>query len=303
MRRLLDGLARRLWLVPTAIAVLASAALVAVTPAGGRLVPIVLLALLALLIVAIGVGLSGRDPGAEERARVMVDDPASVALLTRWLRRSRHFRFVGGLTGTVLGFGFIDNSPLPIAVGLLAGVSAGGALAEVHSLRRGRGHRRTADLARRRLGDYAARTDLVAASLIAAGALAATIAGLLGAGPDPSRAWLAGLATLAVVAIIVTMAWLVVQRPRPALGPDLRRADDLMRRLAATQGFTRPAIALAIVLLGRSLSGLGLTGPAVVLVLAVAAIAWWSAGRQSPNNLLAAASAVGAPTAPTATTT
>ncbi len=48
-----------------------------------------------------------------------------------------------------------------------------------------------------------------------------------------------------------------VIRPRPALSRELRDADNLLRYLAATQGFTRPAIGLGVVLLAQSVNALG----------------------------------------------
>lgn len=244
------------------------------------LVVVALLVALALLLV----NLSGSDPDAERRARLAVgDDPASVALLGRWLRRSRHFRFVGGLAGFILQFGFAANgvSWASLTLGVLGGVAAGGALAEVHSWRRRHGPR-VADLTRRRFGDYIRLVDVTAVAVVAAAALGLLITGLIDR--DRADAAPAAVVALVVVAVLVAMLRLVVLRPRPALDPTLREADELMRRLAATRGFTRPAIAVAIALVAVALDAAG-AGSNDVGLLWLVALGWYVASRQSESGL------------------
>ena len=97
------------------------------------------------------------------------------------------------------------------------------------------------------------------------------------------------MAALVAVAAATAMQRAVVVRRRPALSDDLRRADDVMRRLAATQGFTRPAIAFALVMLSQGLATFGNSTTVTVAVLALwmLAIAWYAASRQSRANLRA----------------
>jgi hypothetical protein len=244
------------------------------------LVVVALLVSLALLLV----NLSGSDPDAERRARLAVgDDPASVALLGRWLRRSRHFRFVGGLAGFILQFGVVGYgvSVASLTLGVLGGVAAGGALAEVHSWRRRHGPR-VADLTRRRLRDYVRLVDVVAVGVVAAAALGLLITGLIDR--DRADAGPAAVVALVVVAVLVATLRLVVLRPRPALDPTLREADELMRRLAATRGFTRPAIAVAIALVAVALDAAGV-GSNDVGLLWLVALGWYVASRQSESGL------------------
>ena len=294
MRRLLDTLAAKRWLLPVLAFAGAILPLAVVSPDGAspRWLLLTAIALLVPLLVILGVNLSGRDTDAVRRARTVVAEPVAVALLSRWLRRSRHFRFVGGLAGAIVGASFADGSLVPVLVWMLAGIAIGGALAEVHSLRRGPGRRaepRTVDITVRRLADYAPRIDLLALGIVGgvAGAILVAMAVGVDAGRAPAPA--ASLA-LATVAAVVTMQWSVVVRARPALAPELRQADDLMRRLAASQGFARPGIALAVALLARALSGMGpgRQWPALVILLGLVALAWYAASRQSRSNLLAA---------------
>lgn len=245
------------------------------------------LGVLGLALTTLAVNLAGIDPDAEDRARLVSDDPTSVALLARWLRRSRHFRYVGGCAGAVLGLIFVQTHGLPVLIGLLAGIAAGGAAAEVHSLGRGRGRPRTAELSRRRLRDYANRVDLAALAAVAVSATVLIAVTARSGDDDRGPGLNAAIAALAVVAAVATMQGLVVVRPRPALRADLRRADDLMRRLAATQGFTRPGIALGIVLVIQALVAIGLDdrAPWLIAGLVVAAGGWYLASRQSRSTL------------------
>lgn len=288
MRRVLLAFARTpRWLAAAALVVVPAVLLVATD--SSRWAVAFSLGVLGLAIATLAVNLAGIDPDAEDRARLVSDDPTSVALLARWLRRSRHFRYVGGCAGTVLGLIFVQTNWLPVLIGLLAGIAAGGAAAEIHSLGRGRrGRARTAELSRRRLRDYANRVDLVALAAVAVSATVLIAVAASSVDDDRRAALNAAVAALVVVAAVATMQGLVVVRPRPALRADLRRADDLMRRLAATQGFTRPGIALGIVLVVQALVAIGLgdRAPWVIVGLILAAGGWYLASRQSRRTLV-----------------
>lgn len=254
-------------------------ALVAVAALGS-----LLLGLLILLLVA----LSGRDPEAEPLvAAAFGDDAVSVILLGRWLRRSRHFRLVGGLAGFVLSVGWWENGigVAPTAIGTLGGVTVGGALAEVHSWRVTRSGPRIADLAHRHLLDYVRAVDV--AALLAA---AAAAAGLLARAAVAGRRTEAVMAALAigVAAWLALMLRLVVLRPRPALDPALHRADELMRRLAATVGFIGPGIALTMILVATALDRSG-AGTVVVVVLWLVGLGWYWRSRFDVRSLRLAA--------------
>jgi hypothetical protein len=245
-----------------------------------------LLLILVVTLVVLALNLAGRDPDAELRARLAFgDDPASLALLTRWLRRSRHFRYVGGVAGAILGVGFTANGGLgPIVVGALAGVTAGGALAEARFRRPRPAAIRVVELTRRRVRDYAHPFDLAALALIgtvAVGLATWSFLGLRGSpGPVPATA------AAVVVAAVALGQRLVAVRPRPALHPGLREADEVMRRLAASQGFARPGIALAVVLLAVAANGAGAEALSAALWLVGLGLYWSS--RQREKSLRAA---------------
>ncbi len=288
IQRLVDAASRRRWPLTVVAFILILIPFVVVGPAteSARITTLVLaLAGLAFLFL-LAVNLSGRDPDAEARALEVAPDPLSAALFARWMRRSKHFRFVGGLAGGIIGLAFADGSLMPVLIGVLAGIAVGGAAAEIHSFGRRGSSTQSADMSVRHLGDYVTRTDSVALAMIAAVSIVMIASVLLGAVGDVGIVWAATTALLAV-ASAVSMQWAVSVRRRPALSPDLRRADDLMRRLAATQGFTRPAIAFALVMLSQGLAMLGnsIAVTSAVLLLWTLAVAWYVASRQSRANL------------------
>lgn len=257
---------------------------------GSRIIAVVLLSLAAVGVVfVLAVNLSGRDPDAETRALHVAPDPLAAALFARWLRRSKHFRFVGGLSGATLGVAFAENGNLvPVLVGLLTGIAVGGAVAEVHFFGRRPAGSRSADISRRRLSNYVTRSDTAALITITVVVFAMTAIAVAGRSDQPKPLW-SVLAALAAVLATASMQWAVVVRQRPALSVDLRRADDLMRRLAVTQGFTRPAIAFALVMVSQSLTTFGNSTTITVAVIAlwIFALAWYTASRQSRRNLRA----------------
>ena len=290
MQRLIDTASRRRWPLTILAFFVIIAPLLVVRPEGeGSRITAVALVLAALAIVfLLAVNLSGRDPDADARALDVAPDPLSAALFARWMKRSKHFRFVGGLVGTIIGLAFADGSLMPALIGLLAGIALGGAAAEVHSFGRRRRSPRSADMTARHVTDYVTRTDTVALGAIAVSALTMIAVSLVRGAAEPGPL-LAGLVAFAAVVAAAGMQWAVVVRRRPALSADLRRADDVMRRLAATQGFTRPAISFALLMVSQGLATFGTsnTVTAAVLLLWMFALAWYVASRQSRRNLRA----------------
>lgn len=288
-RSRLDRLTGLRFLLPLAILVLFGSVLV-LAPVGdgpSRVALGVILVIAVLGLAVLSLNLAGRDPLAEHRARSAFGrDPACVGLLTRWLRRSRHFRYVGGLSGFILAVGTWSNGADlgSTAVGVLGGVAAGGAVAELHRRRR-HATARIAELTRRRLTDYARPVDLAALAAVALAAIG--LAGWSASGGGRTTDLAAVAAAGAVAATTVALMRFVVYRPRPALDPDLRQADELMRRLAATQGFVRPAIAVALVLIAIALDRSGANG-SVIAAVWLAGLAWYWLSRQTDRNLRAA---------------
>lgn len=290
IQRLMNAASRhRVPLIVLAIIVTVIPASVAWQGSGVSAVTVTVLVLVVVSVLFVmAVSLSGRDPDAEARAQDVAPDPLSAALFARWMRRSKHFRFVGGLSGMILGFAFTDDSSTPMVIGLLAGIAIGGAAAELHSFGRRRTSTRSADIAVRHLRDYVTRTDTVALIVIAVTAVSMIAAATAGGSDGRGLLW-AAVAALVAVAAAAGMQWAVVVRRRPALSDGLRRADDLMRRLAATQGFTRPTIAFALVMVSQGLLTFGDSVIVTIAVIAlwVLAIAWYVASRQSRARLRA----------------
>lgn len=289
MNRLANFLVRRRWPLFALPLVVAVIPLVAVSPDGGgsRAGIVVFAAGVALFAVLLGLHLSGRDPDAEARGRSLDPDPIGAALLTRWLSRSKYFRFVGGTVGAILGVGFVDGSLVPVLLGALAGIVVGGGLAEVHALRRPRSGPRNADISIRRFADYTAPIDVAALAVAGGGAVLVGSATLIVAGPDRRLALAACCAAAMTVIVTLLMQWRLVVRPRPALSADLRRADDLMRRLAATRGFARPGIALAMGLLAASVStgAAGAGAASLSPLLWVLTLIWYVTSRQARPHI------------------
>ncbi len=288
IQRLVDAASRRRWPLTVVAFILILIPFVVVGPVTeSAWITTLVLALAGLaFLFLLAVNLSGRDPDAEARALVVAPDPLSAALFARWMRRSRHFRFVGGLAGGIMGLAFADGSLMPVLIGILAGIAVGGAAAEIHSVGRRESAPQSADMSVRHLRDYVTRTDSVALALVAGAAVVMIAGAVLGLVGGNGIVWASATALLAVGGA-ASMQWAVSVRRRPALSPDLRRADDLMRRLAATQGFTRPAIAFALMMLSQGLATLGnsIAVTVAVLILWTLALAWYVASRQSRANL------------------
>lgn len=135
------------------------------------------------------------------------------------------------------------------------------------------------------MADYTLAPDRIA--LAAVGVLSMALFAARSAG------LLAGSASAALVPSAIALATLafqyaVVVRRRPALSPDLRGADDMIRRLAATRGFARPGIAAAIAALAYALQPEGSPMDWVQLGLLLVAVGWLFSGREARSPKLLA---------------
>lgn len=235
-------------------------------------------------LLALMANLAGLDPQSAEIAGDVSRSELERGLLERWLRRSRHYRYVGGVVGFILGIGFANNGGLTEAcLGLFGGIALGGALAELHVLRKRPPSTRSADLTRRRVIDYASRTDLVVMAAVAIAACAIAVAAIVGTSPTNSRSLFLSIIALTIVVATIGLQHLVTTRPRPAVSEELRQADDLLRHLAATQGFARPAIAVALMTLAFAIADLGTDGLLDVVAFGVglAGVVWYVRSRQT----------------------
>ncbi len=268
--------------------VLASAAGDESGPTGYVGPAVLILALLWALFLAVRDILRmfvGPDPDASAIADRLGQRPEQRLLLGRWLRRSRRYRNIGGVTGVISGF-LIGGLGGMILVGLI-GLTVGSLLAEVHLIRPERpaaGDRRTVGLERRSLTHYwrPLRQALLAA--IGLGAVAAVVAQRFGW-------WMVGMHTgWAVAAAVVVVAALAIQyrvatRARPALSAALRSSDDLVRSLAITHGVANPALSLALAFIGQALTN---TAPVLSAAAWLAAVAiFWRFRRLGLDRLLA----------------
>jgi len=291
MNRLANLLSRARW--PLLVApIMLSVFLLRVSDSSTEAIIIWGLVLVIMLVVVaiISLNLAGFDPAVDERVTNLTADPVSAELLKRWLSRSKHFRFVGGAAGFVLGVGWMGGNLLTLLLSVLGGVAVGGAAAELHSLRRQKTKAKSANVVARKLGDYVERGDAVAMAAAVVIAVLFAVLSVTSSNVGSGFATLASAGALLVVAITFAMQWMVVVRPRPALPLGLRKADDLMRHLAVSLGFTRPAIALSFGLLAASLEWFGSDGLSALVALALwgAALGWYIASRQSTKNLLRA---------------
>ncbi len=275
------------WWMLLTVPVVASVALVSTgEPQLG--VTIVFLTIAGIGLLSLIAKLAGIDVQSREIAIEMTlgDDASDMkqALFERWLRRSRHYRYVGGTIGLILGVGFANNGGLTEALfGLFGGIAAGGALAELHVLQRRKAGPRAADLSTRQLNDYTSRSDSITMAAITIVSLATGAAALLTTQAPGSRSLVLAGTSIAIVALTVGLQSIVTTRPRPAVDDELRKADDLLRHLAATQGFARPAIAVALMSLAFAVGDLGsdpLLGLAA-FAIGLAGIVWYVRSRQT----------------------
>jgi len=290
VRRIGRILVRRPWLallVPIVLITLLVAGSAPVTGAGPLTWVLVLFGLMAATVLAgLVLKLAGFDPEAEDLAARISSTDVGQALLARWIRRSRYYRYVGGAVGFVLGFGMVDNGDLvPLAVGILSGITVGGALAEVHAGRRGRSSTGSADLSGRRIADYVRRADVVVLGAVGCVATVVAVMGAVLPGADQGSAIWWAVAAVLTVGATGALLRLVTVRARPALSTELREADDLLRFLASTQGFTRPAMALSAVLLAQAINSLGADDgySVAAAVLWLLGLFWYRSSRSDKN--------------------
>lgn len=258
----------------------------------GTIIFLVIFALVVLAaVVSAGITLSGVDPEADEIADRLVPAPNQQLLIARWLRRTRWARNVGGAAG-LLWWVIGTQARGPILVLGLGGVAIGSMAAQLHQVRP-RSGLRTASLEQRSIARYAPTSTQRQLALSALGAVVVAVIGVIGlvriddAGSTP-MVW-AG-AALAVVAIAVGLQYRVSHRPRPALGPELRYADDLARSLAVGRGLGEPAGYWATALLASGASALEpVIGPLALMLSGVlwfyAVLAWWQNRRLGLSSL------------------
>jgi hypothetical protein len=187
-------------------------------------------------------------------------DPGPLAseLLGRYLRRVRSHRFNGAVLGTGLALfrglshdrnisiGASGRSPLgDLLFGGLAGLLIGSVLAETWRIKP-EGTVRSAEIAPR-------SPDLGATSLRGAVALL-TVATLgLGLASRQSRPLALALTSLSLLVTHWFVLRAITGRGRPALPPDLRQADDAIRRFASRR-LSIEALATALLLAGWQLA-------------------------------------------------
>ena len=280
-------------------------------------VPAIVLAVALVLVCGalytLGRNLAGYDPDAARIAERLSGDEASRRLLTRWLQRARWRRWLGGFLGVVVGVLLSDNEGLgPVVLMGFVGIMAGSLSAELHHWRRAAGPgARAADLTRRHLGDYTVAGEQWLVGLLAAVALGVLAIEALGAdvsgvgvpgvklssdsaGTVAGTAWPWASAALGVAAVVLVMQWRIVTRRRPALPAELRRADDLARRLAVSRGVAQPGMTLLLTLVGEALSQIGLRAIGGTCQLLAVGL-WIGTRRLGLDKLLRAPAAVPAP--------
>jgi hypothetical protein len=238
--------------------------------------------------------------------------PAGRALMRRFISRSRRFRLVGGLIG--IGISLVitatrSDASGSITIGLLpalAGAVAGSIVAEAFRTRPVRGPR-TASLGIRQDVDYSDPTADVREGIIAVIATGIALAAVA------QGTWGAVGLFVVILSAGVLRRWAqhrVALRGRPALDPDLARADDQVRRMAVRNGLARPMVTLMALLASTQAALLGAgyeeaSMPGQVagllsLALAVVGVVWWwtnrnfgspsiNRGRKTSMALLAAA--------------
>ncbi len=271
-------------------------------------VPAIVLAFALVLVCGalytLGENLAGYDPDAARIAERLSGDEASRRLLTRWLQRARWRRWLGGFLGVVVGVLLMDNGGLgPVVLLGFAGIMVGSLSAELHHWRRVAGPgARAADLTRRHFGDYTVAGEQWLIGLLAAVALGVLAMEALGAevaGGGTGGAWPWAVAALGVAAVVLAMQWRIVTRRRPALPAELRRADDLARRLAVSRGVAQPGMTLLLTLVGEALAQIGLGAIGDICQLLAVGL-WIGTRRLGLDKLLRAPVAAPASTQPAA---
>ena len=245
---------------------------------------ILLLSMFGIALLSLLASLAGIDPQSTEIAGRIANSELKQQLLERWLKRSRHYRFVGATVGFIIGIGFTENGDLSRALfGLFCGIAIGGAFAELHVLSGRKSGARSAELTSRRLSDYTAKGDTVAMGGIAVVSIATIIVAFITTPPSSGRPLFLAVVALVIVVLARALQYIVTTRPRPAVSKDLRDADDLLRRLAATQGFARPAIAVALMALAVAVADLGTNDllDLAAFAIGLAGVIWYVRSRQA----------------------
>lgn len=271
-----------------------------------------------LAVVAVMVLLRRRpSPAIAEQGRQLVADvpatPATVALLERWRDRAHRWRqvvavpaVVGSIVGNLVlrqsvdvGVGAHPAWADPLLTGLV-GAFLGAIAAEAHHLRTRSSGPRTVDLTPRDVRAYLPHPDrrrLVALGIAAA---VATLGALvLVDGHVPTL----GLLALALAVVVPVTQHGIVTRARPALAPDLRRADDAVRRLAVRSVDEAGAGAMILLVAWQlapvytavdAPTGVETAMGVAQLASLVLAVVWWR--RSHPRRLLPdVAAALGPP--------
>jgi len=284
----------KVWVPAILLMVLPAVMLVRVSNDGETGITTVAYVVLALVVVVVAITLvqvgrmfAGVDPEVPELARHLASDPDQQRLLTRWMLRARRARNIGGICGVVVWiFGTsLQGDLLLCGVG---GIALGAMLAELHVVRPQRGPR-TATLDVRALSDYL--TDRDRNRMVGVGAAALVLVATAVAADGIGVAAWSGLAALFVLCAAHAVQRRVASRPRPAIGPSLRRADDLARELAIGRGLAQPATYFGLALLARGAFALrpelgDATVLAGVAAWIYALVLWWSNRRLGLDFLL-----------------
>lgn len=273
-----------------------------------RVAALAALALLLLLAVA-STGRTRRYRGGAAAALGaqlvghVPSTPDNQALLRRWRERATWWRRSISLPAVALtivasvtlrssldvGIGAHPAWSDPLLMGLL-GTFVGAVTSELHLLRRPVPQRRRAELAPRDLADHlppGARRRLVVLAIFAGLACALTVR--LAEGVVP----ILGLLALTGAGTVPLVQRGIVHRGRPAVGIDLREADDAVRRLAV-HSIDQAGAGVVLLLTAWQLAPVYTAvdvHPVVEALLIVAqltslflAIVWWR--RSNPRRLL-----------------
>lgn len=247
----------------------------------------ILVVVLFYVLFSIGVQFSGVDAEAPVLANLLAAHPEQRRLLTRWLERARWARFVGGFAG-VVACALATRFQGGLLLFGTAGIFLGAVAAELHHVRRPSGPR-TARLEVRTVREYLLPND--EHWMIGVAALA-TASGIAGVWRDDTRAatWWA-VAALVVLGVTRVMQVRVASRARPAVSPELTRADDLARELAIGRGLARPATYLGLAILSKAMHHfepiIGVTAYLLALALWYTAfVRWWQNRRLGLDFLM-----------------
>lgn len=239
----------------------------------------VVLSILGLGAFLFGLNLAGFDPDASSIADRLAIDPTSRQLLSRWTHRVRWRRWVGGVAGVVLAL-FSGNSGWILFAGI-GGAALGSISAQLHLCRPSPRQNRVVSLERRAVADYIDRRTVIGLVGVSGLTIAVGVWSLVL--ERPAVWWL--VAGVAAVALTPGLIWLVVHRRRPALSPELHAADDLLRRLAVSNGIAQPVMSLALALVATGLARGGADDAAFVVGCA-AVFGWWRNRRGGLDYVL-----------------